>query len=197
MTARGLYLTRHGESEANVRRVRAGGDSDVQLTERGRGQARLLASMLAALETPPGLVLASPLSRTLETARIISESLGAELVHDTGFVERRLGAWNGMPYEETEHLIKTRASPPGGETGEEFRVRIEADFKRCAAVFDRWPVVVSSKGISRIVFEAAGEERPPLEPGEAVRVRLGGEDGIRFVGIDSFGAGSAAAGSGS
>ncbi len=186
MTGRGLYLMRHGESEANVKRIRSGGDSDIPLTDRGRGQAWLLASVLAAQDPLPGLVLASPLGRTMETARIISEGLDAELLQDDGFNERLIGAWNGMSYEESEHLFRTRVDPPGGETGEEFRDRVVAAFQRHAAAFDRWPVVVSSKGVSRIIFEAAGTGRSPLEPAELVRVRIGDEDKIRFVGIDSL-----------
>lgn len=47
------------------------------LSERGRGEARALATQLAAREVPPAVVLSSPLLRARQTAEQIGQSTGA------------------------------------------------------------------------------------------------------------------------
>src|SRR4051812_33286345 len=62
-----LWLARHGETAWTLSRQHTG-RTDVPLTEHGREQARELAPKLAGVDA--GLVLASPLARALETARL-------------------------------------------------------------------------------------------------------------------------------
>ena len=75
-----MRLVRHGQSEWNVSfgawRIDAG-IPDPSLTALGREQARLAAERLA----PHGItrVIASPYSRTVETAEIIAKQLGVDI----------------------------------------------------------------------------------------------------------------------
>jgi phosphohistidine phosphatase len=74
-----VYLVRHAHSDP-------GGPDELRtLSERGRAEARALAERLAANESPPRLVLTSPLVRAKETAEAIAEATAAELR-----VDRRL-----------------------------------------------------------------------------------------------------------
>jgi probable phosphoglycerate mutase len=89
-----LVLVRHGETEWN-RLGRVQGRTDIPLNETGREQARAAAQRLTGERFHA--VVASPLSRAAETARIIAEGLGigpVELVDD--LVERNYGEAEGM-----------------------------------------------------------------------------------------------------
>jgi phosphohistidine phosphatase SixA len=68
-----LFLVRHAHSDP--------GDADDlrPLSSRGRDEARALAERLAGHETPPRVVVSSPLLRARETAESISEATSAEL----------------------------------------------------------------------------------------------------------------------
>ena len=74
-----VFLVRHAHSEP--------GEPDElrPLSERGQAEAQTVAERLAAHETPPRLVLSSPLVRARQTAEHIARATGAEAV-----VEKRL-----------------------------------------------------------------------------------------------------------
>ena len=69
-----FYFVRHGESEANRRRV-IQGHSDSPLSRKGKRHARAAGRWLKKRRI--GAIFASPLSRSLETARVISRVTGA------------------------------------------------------------------------------------------------------------------------
>ena len=77
MTAGKVLLLRHGQTDWNVA-LRLQGQSDIDLNEVGREQARSVAAALAALE--PAAVAASDLSRARETAELVAGGLGLD--HD-------------------------------------------------------------------------------------------------------------------
>ena len=70
-----LYFTRHGETFWNVENKICGA-TDIALTPRGHAQAETLGRMLAAQDLPVDLILSSPLSRALDTARHIAAATG-------------------------------------------------------------------------------------------------------------------------
>jgi len=68
-----VFLVRHAHSDP-------GDPDDLRpLSSRGRDEARALAERLAGHETPPRVVVSSPLLRARETAESISEATSAEL----------------------------------------------------------------------------------------------------------------------
>lgn len=71
-----LYIVRHGECEGNADPTKRGPDSP--LTEKGIAQAKEVADRLD--RTPVEIILASPMPRAYDTARIISEKTGKEVV---------------------------------------------------------------------------------------------------------------------
>ncbi|MGI8729816.1 MAG: SixA phosphatase family protein [Solirubrobacteraceae bacterium] len=74
-----LWFLRHGEAEPHGARP----DEHRRLTKRGETQSRAAGRALAALELTFQLVATSPRVRSLDTARLACESLGAEpVVHD-------------------------------------------------------------------------------------------------------------------
>ena len=89
-----IILTRHGETEWN-RIHRFQGRSDVPLNAVGRAQAEALAEALK--DEPIGAFYSSPLSRALETARIImARHPSTSLFVEEGFIEMDLGIFDGI-----------------------------------------------------------------------------------------------------
>ncbi|MFJ6359195.1 2,3-bisphosphoglycerate-dependent phosphoglycerate mutase [Pseudarthrobacter oxydans] len=95
-----LVLLRHGESVANAEDVFAGW-LNVPLTERGRTEAREAARSLAGL--CPDAVHTSVLGRAVETARLLIEEAGWELLSPSAhwrLNERHYGALQGLAKDE-------------------------------------------------------------------------------------------------
>jgi len=91
---RRLILVRHGETDWNAEH-RLQGASDVPLNENGREQARAAAPLLARI-APVKTIVASDLSRAQETAHIIADVMGADVVTDARLRERCYGVWEGL-----------------------------------------------------------------------------------------------------
>ena len=95
-----LVLVRHGETEWN-RVGRVQGRSDIPLNDTGRAQARETGRRLA--DGAFDAIVASPLSRAAETARIIADELrtpDVELID--ALVERDYGGAEGMTGEQID-----------------------------------------------------------------------------------------------
>jgi broad specificity phosphatase PhoE len=92
-----LLLVRHGETDWN-RDQRWQGHSDTPMNERGRQQARELATTLE----PPDRIYASDLARARETADILAAELDVPVVLDKRLRERSFGAWEGLTSPEIE-----------------------------------------------------------------------------------------------
>jgi probable phosphoglycerate mutase len=90
---------RHGQAESNVNRILAGRHLESHLTEIGRQQVadstRHLMRNIAFEK-----VYVSPVTRTIETAQIVSEILGIDYVIDERLHETEMGRLVGMNYED-------------------------------------------------------------------------------------------------
>ncbi|MGM9522576.1 MAG: histidine phosphatase family protein [Oscillospiraceae bacterium] len=87
-----IYLIRHGETEWN-RQNRIQGRENIPLSESGREQARRCALALSKMRL--SAVIASPLSRAVETAEFIAELTGAPIETDERLIERDFGSVSG------------------------------------------------------------------------------------------------------
>jgi len=158
--AQSLILVRHGATAPNLAGLRCGGDLDVPLTELGRQQAASAALQLQQRDLPVGVIVASALQRTLETAAIISRLLGGvEVLIEPAFAERHLGAWNLRSVAETEEALVSGMTPPGGESGAEFIDRIAAATETLLPRLHQRPLLVGSKGVGRALRELLGMPR--------------------------------------
>lgn len=124
-----LVLVRHGETEWN-RAQRVQGRTDIPLNETGRRQARETGRRLRQRGERFDAVVASPLSRAADTARLIAEELGqagdVELVE--ALVERDYGGAEGMT---------------GAEIDARFGGRLEAQESREATVERAKPALLA------------------------------------------------------
>ena len=126
-----ILLIRHGETDWN-RNGRFQGRSDLPLNQRGKDQAHALA--LTLKDEPLTAIYSSPLTRALETARLIKDfHPSVPLFEEEGLVEMNLGEFEGMEARrwavEYPDFIKTwRETPasvtmPGGESLQEVQTR--------------------------------------------------------------------------
>ena len=109
-----LYL-RHGETDWNAA-GRAQGRSDIPLNALGRAQAEQAGSLLRG--QPVARVVASPLARADETARIVARAIGiATIAQDEGLREVSFGVREGGPMGRWyEDWIDGLATPEQGES---------------------------------------------------------------------------------
>lgn len=118
-----LWLVRHGECSDNAY-GRFCGQRSSDLTEKGRRQAECAARFLK--QRGISVVLTSPLSRAVETGRIISETCQVPLICRDELSERSFGQWEGLTFEQAQAKDPEAvgawmsdpidAVPPGGES---------------------------------------------------------------------------------
>ena len=125
-----LILVRHGETVWNNERKVQGGARDIELSDNGRRQIGLLANALR--NESVDLIVASPLTRALETAEAIAAFHGLPVHTDPGLKEVDVGELDGMstvgmPQTVTQLLLqwwKGEADRlPGGESFSELQER--------------------------------------------------------------------------
>ena len=94
-----LYLVRHGQTDWNVAR-KFQGDTDIPLNQTGIEQAHMVKEKLNNINIY--LCISSPLSRTLETARIICDNQ-IPIITNQLLIERDLGEYEGKIIEESHY----------------------------------------------------------------------------------------------
>ncbi len=124
-----LILLRHGQTEMSAKR-RYSGRGDVGLTDLGQAQADAAAKRLAATD---GLVvdgqavpiIASPLTRAMQTAQAAADALGGRVETHPGLIETDFGEWEGLTFTEAaerdpelhrQWIGDPSVPPPGGES---------------------------------------------------------------------------------
>jgi broad specificity phosphatase PhoE len=148
-----LYLVRHGETDWNLQR-RIQGSTDVPLNENGRAQAKRAGQLLAGRSWDA--VIASPLSRAVDTASIIAAEVGLPgPTTDPRLVERAYGAAEGLEISEVDRRYPGDAHVPGRESREDVAARaLEALLEIGEAHPDQAVIVVSHGGLIRSVLGA-------------------------------------------
>ena len=119
-----VFIVRHGATVLSAE-DRFAGVTDVELSEEGREQARRLADRLGGEKI--AAIYASPLGRTVETARILAAPHDLQVHTCDGFREISHGHWEGMKRREVEEKFPEEMAewekdpytfaPEGGESG--------------------------------------------------------------------------------
>lgn len=94
-----IYSTRHGETVRNAER-RISGRVDSPLSDLGRHQAQALADRIASEKIHIDLIVASPLCRAQDTAKAVSDRIGAPIVTDARLIEQDYGDFEGVYIDE-------------------------------------------------------------------------------------------------
>lgn len=120
-----IYFIRHGQTDANLNRINAGGGpgGDVPLNETGMAQAREFSRAHQAFIDSIDHVLVSPMLRAQQTASLILNGFHkpSENLHDLR--EMELGEWEGKSYDISLDFFEAQREPPGGESWLNFRTR--------------------------------------------------------------------------
>ncbi|MER6080110.1 bifunctional RNase H/acid phosphatase [Streptomyces sp. NPDC001833] len=140
-----FVLLRHGETPLTPqKRFSGSGGTDPELSPVGLEQAQRAAHALArrgTIET----ILASPLTRTRQTAAAVAERLGLDVTIEEGIKETDFGAWEGLTFGEVrerypDDLTAWLADPSvhptgGGESFAETATRIAATRDKLIAAY--------------------------------------------------------------
>ena len=182
-----LRFVRHGATAANTAGLRCGGDLDLPMNTIGHEQARSIAERVVLLDPPVGLIVTSDLRRTCETAEAIARRLpGVPLMVEPAFAERRLGEWNLLPIRDSQTWLEAGATPPGGESDQEFADRITRALEALKPELPRRPLLVASKGVARVLGGLTGLDGR-LEPanGDVIEFVLSASQAPAVIGSAS------------
>lgn len=143
-----LYLVRHGETELNERKCYYG-LLDPELNEKGRKQAEVLRDCLKDVTFDH--VIASPLTRAADTARIIA----GHCKTDARLCEQSFGVMEGLTYEEIMEQCPevmhawnqdfTTYRIPDGESFLDVRARVD-DFLESISDLEGTVLITAHKG---------------------------------------------------
>jgi probable phosphoglycerate mutase len=116
-----FFLVRHGESLANLDRRFDATLPGAPLSPRGLRQAELVAAWFDARDLRPSLVIASPFTRTRQTARPLQLQTGRRLFLADLLRETAVGEWDGRSsldmMDDPAYLAwrdDPEYAPPGG-----------------------------------------------------------------------------------
>ena len=160
-------LLRHGQTPMSVQK-RYAGRTDAPLTEVGVQQAAAAAKRLASAGL--GVIVTSPLRRTVQTAQAVAAVTGAAVVTDDGFRETDFGAWEGLTFAEVRErwpaeisawLADPDVAPPGGESFTDVSARVTGALDRVLAARAGQTVLIVSHVTPIKMLVAAALLAPP------------------------------------
>jgi broad specificity phosphatase PhoE len=168
-----LGLIRHARTRWNLEK-KIQGTGDLPLCPEGISQAGFWAKKLEPQKYD--MILSSPLIRAQETSRIISDTIGADIVYDEDLKEQDFGKWEGKRIIDIRNLcpgeIELQESrgwdfcPPGGESRNRVLERALRAMKEAAKAFDKKQVlVVTHKSVMKIlIYKLLNRTFSPGEP---------------------------------
>jgi len=110
-----LYLLRHGESLANVKRVFAVQKEDLSLSEAGVKEASGQADLLKTIGF--GCIYTSPLLRARQTANILAQKLSCTVVVSDSLTEVNVGVLDGKSQDSPRSQALYKSVLRGWELG--------------------------------------------------------------------------------
>lgn len=179
-----LLLVRHATTAATGKKL--GGRTEAPLDEGGRAQAAAAAERLRGLRLTA--VYASPLTRTMETARIVAAPHGLGVRPAEGLLEVEYGKWTDRPLAQ---VAKTKLWPviqqlpsqvtfPDGETIRGMQSRAVDAIEEIVARHPKGTVVAVSHAdvIKALVSFYLGQpldlfQRIHISPASVTALRLG------------------------
>lgn len=182
-----ICLVRHGQTDWN-RDERIQGRENIPLNETGRRQAEESAAFLAQEEWD--VLIASPLSRAVETAEIIGRAVGLT-VHatDDRLVEREFGFASGKPVASIYEAVQANDAErvPGLEKEEEIQERVFAAIEEIVAKHagKRLLIVCHSHTIKAALssIDDSFSYRTPLKNACANYIRHDGDYAIERINV--------------
>lgn len=165
----GFFLMRHAQTDANKDDVFIGSRSaDADINSSGRLDAMNVGRFLKETVTSIDIVFCSPLKRCLQTAELVMDSVGGELVTDDRLIEMDYGDWDGVERGKIDtddyynYLRNQKYRIPGSsDTYEILRSRAQSFLEDIingqvgeVSTFGKRILVVTHKTIGRIMVQA-------------------------------------------
>jgi probable phosphoglycerate mutase len=156
-----ILLIRHGDVPwLDPKRFR--GRAELKLTDRGIAQAEATARRISA-SWGVHAIYASPLGRTLRTARIIAEPLRVPVQPLDALIDIDYGQWQGLTLEEAKERWPAEAGlwqrrpdlvePSGGETLQDVLARVARALRLLIARHPQETVVlVGHDNVNRVIL---------------------------------------------
>lgn len=146
-----IYFVRHGLSEANIKKVFAGQESDSPLVTKGKKQAKSTAKEIIKKNIKISKIISSPLKRAYETAQIIAQEIGfnkTDITIDNRVVEYDMGNLSGTPWHTITSAVLTNAE--GAEDSKVFYDRVYGCIKELSQLPGNI-LLVSHGGVGRML----------------------------------------------
>jgi alpha-ribazole phosphatase/probable phosphoglycerate mutase len=182
-----IYLTRHGQTEWNAL-GKVQGKTDISLNEMGREQAQIVKDKLKNIKFD--LVFSSPLSRALETAKIITgrnETINNDeilinkfdkvatsnkIIIDSRIIERDCGEFEGKPFDgETINWNDENETRFGIETLKDLYKRITSFFDEIRNNYKNKNILVVSHAGFLIHSQVYLKGKPQSKTYEEYRIK--------------------------
>lgn len=147
-----LYIARHGQTVWNTQN-KVCGITDVELTEKGREQAKALASAVA--DKNINVIISSPLKRAVETSRIVSDMYNIPIKIDVRLIEQNYGVYEGVDRKDEAFLNNKRNFAykyPNGESMMQVAYRVYGLIDEIRNKYkDKNVLLISHGGVCRII----------------------------------------------
>lgn len=133
-----LYIIRHGQNDWAYTKL-AGRTRGVHLNDAGKAEADALVERLAPVKLKA--IYASPLERTMETAKPLARAKGLKIIKNRDIVEVDYGDWQGITYKQMRrkkdwNMVQSTPSMarfPNGESIREAQARVVRGVERIVA----------------------------------------------------------------
>ena len=191
-----IYFVRHGTTDFTPNRRFSGGDgNDPALNALGLQQAQNVAREMAKIK--PEVLIASPLTRTMQTAAAISNTTGLSIIEDDAWVEIAFGKWDGVTFDDVkekypkdaqEWLSSTSFAPPGGESYDQVAERIDPAIDALVAAYPERKICVVThnvviRQIVRLTLSAPSHAafHIDIDPCSITTLSVWHRDGLRIL----------------
>lgn len=156
-----IYLVRHGQTDANKKKLWVGARSLYKLNRDGRLEAMEAGSKLRELDLKSTAIYASPVERAFQSAQLIASKLNLPIIPVPNLSEMFFGDVDTMNEDEFKQNFPvdyeewTRStlgfSPPNGESGERFYKRATSAIEQITYEADtRDVIIVTHSGIIKM-----------------------------------------------
>ncbi len=179
-----LYYVRHGLTQANVDDLWSG-QMETNLTKEGIQQAINRGKAMREGGIKIDLIISSPLSRALHTAKLIAKEIGYpedKIETNPLFVERSYGIHEGKPNSDffKDHTYKDMDDAEGAESFADLQVRANRALKYLKTIDHDNILVVSHGTFSRALVRAVTNEPHTVEYTKEL-VRLGNAELLEII----------------
>lgn len=186
-----LYCIRHGETDWNVEK-RFQGQRDIPLNKQGKRQAEAVAAWITRQSRDFKAIYTSDLSRCVQTAEVVNDTLNLDIVQDKLLREIACGDWEGLSSIEIEEKYPgmlerwrndTSIAMPNGESVASVQKRMIQWFTETVPQHIGEDIVMISHGAALTSLFAYVDETPLVQAWNDISRRIS-NTGVTTITVD-------------